>query len=61
MCSRPAFIRSPRIVHNDLSRSTSCHVAPRTLPLRAAVRIRSSSALADTLSRSRSRTMKAGT
>ena len=47
-CSMPAFIREAGIVHTRASRLISPHCAPRTSPVRAAVRIVNSSARAAT-------------
>ena len=43
-CWRFAFIRDAGTVHTDWSKSISDHSAPRTSPLRAAVRIKNLSA-----------------
>ena len=45
-CSFPAFMRSAGIVHTRASISISIHVAPRTSPDRAAVKIANSAARA---------------
>ena len=43
-CSRPAFIRSPGIVHKRVSRLISSHRTPRTSPERTAVSVANSAA-----------------
>jgi len=44
LCWRPAFIRSPGIVHKPVSRSISSHTAPLTSPERTAVTTANSAA-----------------
>ncbi len=59
-CGRPAFIRSPGTTHRAAGRSISDHLAPRTSPERAAVRMVNSSARAPVPFSSASLAMKAG-
>ena len=56
-CSLWALVRAAGMVHSASSKSTSAHLAPRTSPVRAAVRTVSSKALAARLSCLRSSAM----
>jgi hypothetical protein len=60
LCSLPAFMRCAGTVHCCLPKSISSHTALLVSPVRAAVRMVNSSALALSELRSRSSAMKAG-
>jgi hypothetical protein len=60
-CSLPTFILEAGMVHSLASRSISLHLAPRTSPDLAAVRIRNSRANRGTLNRVCRCAMNAGT